>query len=109
MENRRWTLVEALVDINRILLERNPMAIDRPEPHEYMHEALSILSRFNEGVLHMCSDQGQRLDIAQGVVKQTFNFWFGETLSFDPAEMSQQLLASFIRTAEVQDEQGSDR
>ena len=71
-----------LIDFTRILHEKNPMRLelknDPDAQQEYESEALSILSRFNEGALHMCDDETLCRQIATGMVRAAFEFWFSE-------------------------------
>lgn len=66
-------------DLNKILHDANPLCLELQNDYEYENEALSVLSRFTEGMLHLCSDDVMRLEIAVGVVEQTFTYWFNET------------------------------
>jgi hypothetical protein len=71
---------KVLREFTKILYQLNPMGLDKKNKlvsrDEYEVEALSILSRFTEGALHLCVDDETRLDLANNIVKGTFDFWF---------------------------------
>ena len=72
-------------------LEGNPNAAD-----EYESEALSILSRFSEGALHLCQDEAMQREIAVGIVKQAFEYWFNDTNIHEPEKVAFDLLATYV-------------
>lgn len=96
METLKPLLVSTFAEFTRILHVRNPMQLDAPIEDEYASEALSILSRFNEGALHLCPDQQQQLEIAAGLVEQTFSFWFDAPIKMNLEELAKELLSSFV-------------
>ena len=90
---------ETLKEFTRIMFEHNPMQINlTTNPHgedEYESEALSILSRFNEGALHLCEDETLQREISVGVVKQAFEFWFNDTNIHEPEQLAFRLLETY--------------
>ena len=89
-----------LEEFTKILHDRNPMALPLNEmpdggADEYESEALSVLSRFNEGALHLCEDKSMQREIAVGIVKQAFDFWFSDLQTRDIEKTSFELLDAF--------------
>lgn len=89
-----------LEEFTKILHDRNPMALPLSEmpdngADEYESEALSVLSRFNEGALHLCEDKSMQREIAAGVVKQAFEFWFSDLAARDLEKTAFELLDAF--------------
>lgn len=89
-----------LEEFTKIMHDRNPMALPLSQmpndgADEYESEALSVLSRFNEGALHMCSDKSMQREIAVGVVKQAFDFWFADVNARDLEKLAFELLDAF--------------
>lgn len=98
-----------LQDFIRILYECDPMHITFENPNgadEYESEALSILSRFNEGALQLCEDETMRREIATNLVKQSFEFWFNDTIK-EPEKLAFLLLDCYIASYPQQHEQSS--
>lgn len=87
-----------LQEFTKTLFEHNPMQIHLSGPDattEYESEALSILSRFTEGALNLCEDENIQREIAIGVVKQCFEFWFNEPIVKGPESVGLALLEVF--------------
>lgn len=89
-----------LEEFTKILHDRNPMALPLSEmpddgADEYESEALSVLSRFNEGALHLCPDKSMQREIAVNFVKQAFDFWFADIPARDLEQTAFQLLDAF--------------
>mgnify|MGYP005834631587 CR=1 FL=1 len=89
-----------LEEFTKILHDRNPMGLplkDMPDDgvDEYESEALSILSRFNEGALQLCEDGSLQREIAVALVKQCFVFWFNEPNVKDIEKLSFELLDAY--------------
>ena len=89
-----------LQEFTQILFKCNPMALNlEGNPHaddEYESEALSILSRFNEGALNMCPDETMQREIAVGIVKQAFQFWFNDENIVEPEKTAFELLQAYV-------------
>lgn len=66
---------DILSKFTEILDRINPMNLQSPSNKEYEPEALSILSRFTEAALDL-ADENQAAQIAEVIVKLTFQFWF---------------------------------
>lgn len=90
---------EVLQQFTKILFERNPMQLNlEGNPNaadEYESEALSILSRFNEGAINLCEDESLQREIAVGIVKQAFEFWFNDTKIHEPEKVGFDLLEAY--------------
>lgn len=89
-----------LQEFTKIIHDRNPMGLPLKEmpdggADEYEAEALSALSRFNEGALHMCEDGPLQREIAVGIVKQVFEFWFNEIEVRDVEKLAFELLDAY--------------
>lgn len=94
---RKRTVLE---EFTKILHDRNPMGLplkDMPDggADEYESEALSILSRFNEGALQLCEDGSLQREIAVALVKQCFEFWFNEPNVHEVEKLSFELLDAY--------------
>jgi len=70
--------------------EGNPGGAD-----EYESEALSILSRFNEGALQLCEDESLQREVACGMVRQCFEFWFNTSNITEPEKLAFALLDAY--------------
>lgn len=88
-----------LQEFTKILFEHNPMQISMAgnpgAANEYESEALSILSRYTEGALHLCEDETLQREIAVGIVRQAFEFWFNDTKIHEPEKLGFVLLEVF--------------
>ena len=90
---------EVLKDFTQILFESNPMRLEPlAGPAEYEAEALSILSRFTEGALHLCPDPTMQREIATGIVRQAFEFWFSDASIESPEKTALLLLQTYINS-----------
>src|SRR5690348_9509959 len=84
-----------LQEMTATLLQINPMKLGRDNPLEYELEALSILSRFTEAALHLSGDEAKTMEIASGIVRQTFDFWFENIDGVDHEAVAKELLSVF--------------
>jgi len=75
---------------------------------EYEDEALSILSRFTEGALHLASDEKLMHIVAVNIVKQTFDFWFNSVDDVDFEPLSRELVTTFRASFGITDEEGQN-
>lgn len=86
-----------LEEFTKIMHDKNPMGLPKDAPEdEYESEALSALSRFNESALHMCDDQLMRREIAAGIIKQVFDFWFAGLEARDLEKLAFELLDAYV-------------
>ncbi len=84
-----------LQDFTAVLHKRNPMNLSLDNDLEYESEALSILSRFCEAAIHIPDDEALCAQVAVGIVKQSFEFWFEETGNSDVESLARELLATY--------------
>lgn len=63
---------------------------------QYESEALSILSRFNEGILHMCEDSKLQFEICEVMIKHALEFWFNESPMGDISALTSALLNAYL-------------
>jgi hypothetical protein len=90
-----------LQEFTKILYEHNPMSLPLSQMgeaghDEYESEALSILSRFTEGVLSACEDEPLRREIAVGMVIQALKFWFNTERFKEPEKLAWALLDAYL-------------
>lgn len=76
------------------MFENNPKGLKGNNPDEYESEALSTLSRFNESALQLCDDPETKMLISTNIVRQAFEFWFGEASS-DITKLTENLLKTY--------------
>lgn len=90
-----------LQEFSKIMCDENPMELTDYDPNEYDKEALSILSRFAESGLEFVENDVEALFVASMIVKQTFEFWFGATISlvqsFDYETLAKDLFVTYKR------------
>ena len=90
---------ELLQKFTKIMFEHNPMQLkldgNPNADNEYESEALSVLSRFNEGALHLCEDETLQRELAVGIVQQAFEFWFNDPNMHEPEKLSFLLLETY--------------
>jgi len=101
MGNENKPKYVVLQEFIKILYEHNPMALPLSEMgeaglDEYESEALSILSRFTEGVLYACEDEALRREIAVGMVLQALKFWFNTEKFKEPEKLAWALLDAYV-------------
>jgi hypothetical protein len=91
---------QVLQEFTKILYKENPMAFNfEGNPYaeyEYESEALSILSRFNEGAINLCEDESLQRELAVSIVNQAFQFWFSEHDLKVPESLAFELLAAYV-------------
>jgi hypothetical protein len=87
---------------SEVMFAHDPMGLGRmgAPSDEYDNEALSVLARFNESMLHGLPDddpQDTALTIAEGLIQQAFTFWFNEPLVDEAAtrELARELLSAY--------------
>lgn len=96
---------ELLQDFTKLIFRHDPMKLAKFSD-EYEPEALSILSRFCEGALHVADDEEAVVTYALEVVKQTFGFWFGEAANdTDLKQVSLELLKVYIESFPTDEKQ----
>jgi hypothetical protein len=78
-----------------VAMHRHDLMKLHGEHDEYESEALSVLSRFSESVIHGCKDADTLKQISEGIVRQAFEFWFSETPP-DVNELTSELLAMYL-------------
>jgi hypothetical protein len=75
---------EVLEEFCKVILEFNPMELNLTGnpgvANEYDQEATSILARLNESAIQCCTSGDTALDIATGIVQESFVFWFNEPI-----------------------------
>lgn len=94
MGNERKPAHEVLQQFTKIMHDHNPMGLAPDDSYE--SEALSVLSRFTEGALHMCEDDAMQREIAVGIVSNALEFWFNPGFMKEtPEKLSWALLDAF--------------